>query len=151
MKYTDFKNQTIDEFKKIPDTTFDIDPNYSSKDNDFFGNLVFEGKNHLVKIQNESGKIEEGEEQFILSFNYLVRIRQIPLDISNDLIYEALNKFNETYAIIKAIYYKKDDKGHTFWFRNEQLLSTPIDHLTIKNILISLRSSPKTLMTLFKG
>lgn len=150
MTFEEFKSLTERNIRAISDVEYIVDLELSTND-DYYGRLVLDKRNYLIKIQNESEKFSKGEEQFILSFNFLVRIKAIPLDTDEQTIYKSLNSFNEKYAIIKAIYNKKDSKGHSFWFRNEQLLTEPLDSNIIKNIITSLQASPRSLSLIVKG
>ncbi|GKW01716.1 hypothetical protein PEC301877_05310 [Pectobacterium carotovorum subsp. carotovorum] len=150
MTYEEFKSHTENAIRTISNIEYSADLELST-DDDHYGKLVLNGRNYLLKIQNESEKFEKGEEKFILSLNFLVRIKAISLDVNEQRIYKSLNSFNEKYSVIKAIYNKKDSKGHSFWFRNEQLLAEPLDPKIIKNILSYLEASPRSLSLIVKG
>lgn len=147
---------TINNLSKIEGLTIEEEKTTrENTGNDFYRHINFEGSIFLLKLQDESEEKESrdinGENQYIFSLNLFVKIKKIPNSKKEIDILRAINTFNEKHAIVKAIKFRVEGDSCTFWFRNEQLSSKELDTSIIKNIIMTLKSAPKTLTGIMKG
>lgn len=121
-------------------------------DRDFVVKFSVDNTTFLMKLQDETDNLisESKELTFILSINYMLRIKKLPKTKKEIDLLKAANRFNEKYAISKCIFVKREKEGDVFWFRTESLLDSMVSGNIIKSTIGSLKSSPKLLTEIIR-
>lgn len=144
-------NDTVDSYKKAILSITDVQITEEKKEDEGSSHIFIiknENTSYLIKIQNAED--EYSKTKHIFSINFVLRINNVPKIKKEIDLLNAINKFNQRYAIVKCMLHKNDGKN-TFWFRSESLTNSIVSSDLITNMISVLKSSPKLLTSLIKA